>query len=563
MIQNSPSNKSNNIQKFFSIEKVALIVIAIGVIIRIVNLGNREFWYDEVLSLLISTSNNGPYKTPGDLPVVLAQYTSLLKIPPETNFIDFLQTIRNLLRSLYGAEPHPPIFFFSQHFWLRLFGNGEAAMRSLNTLFSIAAMGAAYGLGKFLLGHRGGLFYAALIGMSPFYLFHSLNVRMYAPLVLWAILSTWALLNLIKQDNSEIPPTRKSQFLWNGVLMISLAAGFLTFYLYAYWFIILAVLALYLDRKHWFRNALRIGGGFLLTIPWILIGTLKQLRNADINRFGNSKSTLPPFLKHLQDVVDTLGTNVVIGDWATSLHPSMMTISGGLVILAFIGISIHLWKKNEKQNLITVLILGVLPLFLALIVDFATKKFTLSFGFGRTMTIIVPGCLLLIALWIEKAVNKQWRALAAVGILIVYLTISIGDFTLRTRYVFRSVAELVAKDASQTTLIAMNSKAWGHVNRLAYYIPPEYPVMLLSHHPADLAPNLEKVLAEEPNKYSRIIWLNSGDPLWARLKTEEEVKREEEKIKQILSSNYKLQETRNLSGTFRLDDFTAMLYSPM
>jgi uncharacterized membrane protein len=560
MIQNSPSHKSNNLQKFLSIEKIALIVIAIGVILRIINLGNREFWYDEVLSLLISTSNNGPYQTPKDLPVVLAQYTSLLNIPPETSFIDFLQTIRNLLRSLYGAEPHPPIFFFSQHFWLRLFGNSEAAMRSLNTLFSIAAMGAAYGLGKFLLGHRGGLLYAALIGISPFYLFHSLNVRMYAPLVLWAILSAWALLTLIKQDNSEIPPTRKSQLLWNGIFIISLATGFLTFYLYAYWFIILAVLALYLDRRHWLQHGLRLGAGFLLTVPWILVGTLKQLRNADINRFGNSQSTLPPLLKHFQDFVDTLGTNIVIGDWATSLHPSVMTISGSLVLLAFIGLSIHLWKNNEKQNLITVLILGILPLLLALMVDIVTKKFTLSFGFGRTLTIIVPGCLLLIALWLEKAVNKQWKMFVATGILLVYLTISIGDFTLRTRYVFRSVAELVAKDASQTTLIAMNSKAWGHVNRLAYYIPPEYPVMLLSHHPADLAPNLEKVLAEEPNKYSRIIWLNSGNPLWAKLNTQEEVKKEEAKIENILSSRFKLEETRNLSGTFSLDDFTAKLY---
>ncbi|MFM2063434.1 MAG: hypothetical protein RLZZ507_3104 [Cyanobacteriota bacterium] len=551
----------NNVKQLLSIERLALITIAIAVILRIINLGTREFWYDEVLSLLLSTSQNAVYKTPKDAPVVLAEYTSLLSLPKETSLGDFFKTIVVLLKSLLGGEPHPPIFFLSQHFWLRLFGNSEAAMRSLNTLFSIAAMGGAYGLGKFILGHRGGLFFAALLAISPFYLFHSLNVRMYAPLVLWVILTTWSLLYLIEQQNSDINQSRSSQLLWNGLFIISITAGLMTFYLYAYWLIVLGVLVLYLDRRHWLQHGLRLGTGVLLTIPWTLWGTVKQLRNADLNRFGNNSSNLPPFLRHLQDFANTLGTDVLIGDWATSLDPIVVTLSGCLVILIFVGFIIHLWNKKEQKNLGTVLILGILPIFLALIVDVVSKKFTLGFGFGRTMIIIVPGCLLLIALWVEKAIDKQWRTLVAAGILLIYLTISIGDLSLRNRYVFRSVAELVATDKNQTTLIAMNSKAWGHVNRLAYYIPADYPVMLLSHHPADLATHLEKVIKEEPNKYSRIIWLNSANPLWSRLKTEAEIKAEEEKIQQILSSGFKLQETRNLSGTFTLDEFTASLYS--
>ncbi|WP_413171435.1 glycosyltransferase family 39 protein [Anabaena azotica] len=552
---------SNYLKQMLSVEKLSLIAIAIAVIIRIINLGTREFWYDEVLSLLLSTSQNGVYKTPGDAPVILAEYTSLLSLPKEESLGNVLQTITLLIKSLLGGEPHPPIFFLSQHFWLRLFGNSEAAMRSLNTLLSLVAMGGAYGLGKFFLGHRGGLFFAALVATSPFYLFHSLNLRMYAPLVLWVILSTWSLLYLIEQQNSDISQSRRSQLLWNGLLIISIAAGLMTFYLYAYWLIVLGVLVLYLDRRNWFKHGLRLGTGVLLTIPWVLWGTIKQLRNADLDRFGKAKSTLPPLLRHLQDFTNTLGTDILIGDWATSLDPIVITLSGCLIILVFAGFSIHLWKQNEKQNLGIVLILGILPILLGLIVDVVTKKFTLGFGFGRTMIIIVPGCLLLIALWVEKTISKQWRTLVAGGILLMYLTISIGDLSLRHRSVFRSVAELTTKDINQPTLIAMNSKAWGHVNRLAYYIPADYPVMLLSHHPADLAIHLEKVLKEEPGRYSRIIWLNSGDPLWSRLKTETEIKQEEEKTEQILSSQFQLQETKNLSGTMKLDKFTAKLYT--
>ncbi|MBD2626331.1 glycosyltransferase family 39 protein [Trichormus variabilis] len=556
-----PNLASSNINKFFSIEKIALIVIAIAVVLRIINLGSREFWYDEVLSLLLSTSKNGIYKTPGDAPVVLAEYTSLLRLPVEASLRDFFLTIESLIRSLLGGEPHPPLFFLSQHFWLRLFGNREASVRSLNTLFSIAAMGGAYGLGKLVLGHRGGLFLAAMLGISPFYLFHSLNMRMYAPLVLWVVLTTWALLYLIEQQNSPISQSRRRQLLWNGLLIISIAAGLMTFYLYAYWLIVLGVLVLYLDRRNWWQHGLRLGAGVLLTMPWVLWGTIKQLRNADLDRFGKAKSTLPPLLRHLQDFTNTLGTDILIGDWASSLDPIVITIAGCVVILLFLACSIHLWRQGEQKNLTVALILGILPLLLALTVDIATKKFTLGFGFGRTMIIILPGCLLLIALWVEKAVAKQWQTPVAAGLLLVYLTISVGDFSLRTRSVFRSVSELIAQDLNQPTLIAMNSKAWGHVMRVAYYIPSSYPVMLLSQTPLGLATSLEKVLKEEPAKYPRVVWLDSGNPLWSKLKTEAEVEIQKQKIEQVLSSKFKLEKTRNLSGTMPLDDFTAKLYT--
>ncbi|MEA5549637.1 glycosyltransferase family 39 protein [Anabaena cylindrica UHCC 0172] len=551
----------NHLKNILSVEKISLIVIALAVLLRIINLGTREFWYDEVLSLLLSTSKNSAYKMPGDAPVVLAEYTSLLRLPIESSLHDFFLTIRDLIKSLIGGEPHPPIFFLSQHFWLRIFGNSEAATRSLNTLISIAAMGGAYGLGKLILGHRGGLFLAALLGISPFYLFHALNFRMYAPLVLWAVLSAWSLLHIIEQKNSQNSQSRRSQIIWNGLLIISSAIGLMTFYLYAYWLIVLGVLVLYLDRRHWLQHGLRLGAGVLLTIPWMLWGTIKQLRNADLDRFGNAKATLPPLLRHLQDFTNTLGTDVLIGDWAISLDPMIITVAGGLVILLFLAFSIHLWRKGEQKNLGTVLILGISPLLLALLVDIATKKFTLGFGFGRTMIIIVPGCLLLIALWVEKAVAKQWRTLVAAGVLLVYLTISVGDLSLRHRSVFRPVAELIAQDANQPTLIAMNSKAWGHVMRVAYYIPTQYPVMLLSQKPSELAAALEKVLREEPTKYSRIIWLDSANPLWSRLKTEAEVEREQQKIQKVLSSQFQLKNTQNLLGTMTLDQFTARLYT--
>ncbi|MBR8837204.1 MAG: glycosyltransferase family 39 protein [Stigonema ocellatum SAG 48.90 = DSM 106950] len=547
-------------KKPISVEKIALVAIALAIVLRILNLGSREFWYDEVLSLLLSTGQNSAYHTPGNAPVVLAEYTSLLNLPVESGVRDVFLTIKNLLLSLVGGEPHPPLFFLSQHIWLRLFGNSEVAMRSLNTLLSIAAIGSVYSLGKVVLGHRSGLFLAALLGINPFYLFHSLNYRMYAPLVLWQTLSASALVHLMCEINTPTIKSRRSRFLWNVLLIGSVAAGLLTFYLYAYWVITLAVLVLYLDRQHWWQHSLRLGAGVMLTIPWMLWGALKQLRNADLKRFGSVKEVGSALFIHLQDVAQTLGSNLLLGDWVTSLPPISVAIAGILVILLLLTCSISLWQQGEQKNLGLALILGILPLLLALAVDITTQSFTLGFGWGRTMIIILPGCLLLLALWLERALAWQWRIPVASALLVLYLTISIGDFTLRQRSVFHSVAELLSKDVNQPSLIVMNSKAWGHVMRLAYYIPPQFPVMLLAEHPADIATSLEKVLKNEARQYPRILWLDSSEPLWSPLKTQAEIDTEKQRIQQILSPQFQLRQTQNLAGTMNLDSFTIKLY---
>ncbi|MEB3181671.1 MAG: glycosyltransferase family 39 protein [Nostocaceae cyanobacterium] len=537
-----------------SLELVLMIAIALGVLLRIIHLSSRELWYDEVLSLLLSTSQKLAYQTPdGDTPVVLAKYTALLNLPVETGISSVIKTLRNLLHGLLGGEPHPPLFFISQHLWLRFFGNTEAAMRSLNVLFSIAAIGSAYGLGRVLLGHRGGLLLSALLAVNPFYLFHSLNLRMYAPLVFWGILSAWSLLNLI--FNSY-----KSKLLWNILLIISIASGLLTFYLYVYWVIALAVLAIYLDRQHWLQHGLRLGAGVLLTLPWGVWGTLKQLRNADLQRFGGAKQEGAAWLIHLQDVVNNLGIHLFLGDWITSLPPISSVIAGCVISLLLVVLSINLWQNGEQQNLGVALILGIFPLLLALVVDIITKKFTLGFGWGRTMIMILPGCLLLLALGLQKGIPMQWRTITITGLLLLYLTIGLGDYSLRQRSMFHKIADVIAQEPNTPTLIAMNSQAWGHVMRLAYYLPPTSPIILLAEKPVNLGKSLEKLLNSEAEKYYRIIWLDSDDPVWSRLKTAAEKSTANQQVQAALNSRYQLIKTQELSGTMTIDNFSVKLY---
>ena len=70
---------------------------------------------------------------------------------------------------------------------------------------------------------------------------------------------------------------------------------------------------------------------------------------------------------------------------------------------------------------------------------------------------------------------------------------------------------IIEQERTTPTLIAMNSLAWGNVLRLAYYLPVDAPVMLLSRHPADLATSLEETLAT--NSYPRLTMARKSPPV--------------------------------------------------
>ncbi|MCU0551076.1 MAG: glycosyltransferase family 39 protein [Leptolyngbya sp. Prado105] len=522
-------------QKSLTLEILFGCVIAFGIFLRILNLGSREFWYDEVLSLLLSTGQRSRYALPAEGAIALSQLAPLLDLPQES----FAKTIQGLLRGLYAGEPHPPIFFFAQHFWLRLFGNSEIAMRSLPMLWSVGAIAAAYGLGRKLLDHRAGLLFSALIATNPFYLFHSLNVRMYTPLVFWAILSIWALLEIRAYP----------RLIWQVLFILSIAGGLLTFYLFAYWIVVVTTLILLLDRRHWLQHGMRLVIAGLLTLPWAVWGTLKQLQNADFDRFGVREGN--PLFLHLQDLFQTIGTQLIAGDWTTSLPTGISAILGLIASSGLILSVIYLQRSSQTINLTIGLGMSIIPLLLAFCVDIVTQKYTLGFGEGRALTFVLPGFLLLMTIAIRQLKARQ--GIVALSLLLLYLTIDVGDLTLRSRSMFHQISETIQLE-SAPTLIAMDTQAWGHVNRLSYYIRPNHRVDLLAQPAAKLGTALKTVLKNSP--YQRVLWLESAAPIWSPSATEQD----RQNIQQVLAERFAISQTQSLQGTMNLDKFQLKLY---
>jgi len=84
-----------------------------------------------------------------------------------------------LLRGL-SRESTPPFYYLVLHCWVRLFGEGEAALRLPSVLFSLGGVCALYALARKHFSSRSALIAAALIAFSLLHVYYAQEARMYS-----------------------------------------------------------------------------------------------------------------------------------------------------------------------------------------------------------------------------------------------------------------------------------------------------------------------------------------------------------------------------------------------
>ncbi len=129
----------------------------VAAVLRFAWIGHQSFWYDESFTvLLVHHSPSG-----------------MLGLLPRT-------------------ELTPPLYYLLAWPWARIFGYGEAGLRSLSALAGVATVPAMYGVGAKLISRRAGLAAAAIATCNPLLVWYSQEARSYALLMLFATLSLLA-----------------------------------------------------------------------------------------------------------------------------------------------------------------------------------------------------------------------------------------------------------------------------------------------------------------------------------------------------------------------------------
>ena len=208
---------------------VAIVVILTGVVLRF--LTASALWLDE------------------------AQTVAIARMP--------LTDIPHALRE----DGAPPLFYVLLHGWMRVFGDGDVAVRALAGVFSVAAIAVTALVVYRLAGRRASLIAAVLLAANPFAIRYATETRMYSLLALETALGLLAVIAIVRD------PSRRRNVVALAVIVAALLyTQYWSLYLLAASFIALACWYFWpprVPRRAPRMIALAFAGGFALWLPWV------------------------------------------------------------------------------------------------------------------------------------------------------------------------------------------------------------------------------------------------------------------------------------------------------
>jgi len=324
------------------------VLVAAAAAIRFLGIGEEPLWLDEANSVLIAWK---------DLPGI----------------VDAL-----------SRDGNPPVFYFLLHFWSRIFGSSEAAVRALPALLGVLGVAGVYWAGRIFFPARKRLpiIAGAIAALGPLHIYYSQECRMYT---LSPLLGLFALASL-------------HLFLETARLRhLILHAAFLAIGLYTHnYFLFLLpagpAIAWCASGMIERRKAFALAGAaalaaLVLYLPWMPI-LLQQSRSgvdAWIPRLWRGTppwaaffrsieavgvgGAFPPYLKQLTLMSGVLPAEV---RWP-------MRVVGGLLAvgLPILGVAAALRAGQERRSAVRLAIFFLLPLALPIAASFLLKPFYL------------------------------------------------------------------------------------------------------------------------------------------------------------------------------------------
>ena len=364
-------NVEANGDDFWSRHNLAALwsIVAVGALLRLVALGHKGFWLDEIASVSIAQRPSAAF-----------------------------------WRFLWHDEGNMALYYVLLRPWLH-FGHGEAMVRLLSVLPGVLAIPLMYGLARRLFGLPAGILAAALLALNPCAIASSQEARAYSFLVLGVIGSAYLFVRLIEA------PSYRFAFAY------AIVAG-LTCYFHYFGVLVPATHAIALmvvprSSRRW-RPYLAAAAIFVL----LAIPVLWLMHAQDI---GHISWVQPPSLLELYHLGVFLAASggkavgavllaldlTLIGFFLTRMRETFRAASPvssakGLPLAGTDSIGWH-------YALVASSVFS--PIVIALVVSTVTPVF-----YHRYLVICLPGFVLMTAVGALQIPHRQWRTSAIAGV---------------------------------------------------------------------------------------------------------------------------------------------------
>jgi len=165
-----------------------LVILALAFLLRFYRLDGQSLWADEGTSVALA-----------------------------------LRSLPQIARDA-SHDIHPLLYYFLLHYWVRLFGTTEVAVRSLSVVCGTLLAAVTYAIGRQILNRPVALVAAFVAALSPFQIDYSQETRMYILSALLGAASFCALLAMLRAAD------RRRQVMWHLIYGVTAIAMLYTHY---------------------------------------------------------------------------------------------------------------------------------------------------------------------------------------------------------------------------------------------------------------------------------------------------------------------------------------------
>ena len=451
-----------------------LIWIAIGAILRFINLAVKPPWTDEITTIIYTLGNN--YQSiPLNKLISLETLLQPLQFNPNAGVTD---VISNLL----GEDVHPPVYFVLAHLWTNLFPHYDHASiwvaRSLPAFLGVLSIPTIYLVAE--LAFKSSViasFSAAMMAVSPYGIFLAQEARHYSLAVIFVILSLSCLLKAIRciEDKVNIP-------LWLVIVWVIVnGLGIATHYFFSLTLVaeFMALLLTVWQSKNTFHknNFLTLSavaiGTFVSGLIWLPSFLNNRASGAHTDWIQSNSSLLAeifnPIFQALAAWITMISLLPVEAD-----NLAIVIASGVVMLLFFIwAIPILLFgigtaRQEGELSLETQTLINFVGSAIALFF-FITYFLDLDLTRGaRYNFVYFPGVILLlgISLACNWQVSKRQRAKVVIILLMGFLSSLTVSFNLGYQKYYRPdlLVPIIETSSSQTKniVIATTHKTLAH-----------------------------------------------------------------------------------------------------
>ncbi|MGB5897572.1 MAG: glycosyltransferase family 39 protein [Geitlerinemataceae cyanobacterium] len=396
--------------------------------------------------------------------MLLATALNLYQLGTESVWIDEIFSLVGA-QSFNWTEPHVrPLYFILLRFWMR-FGESDAGLRGLSVLFSVSSVFLIQRLGRRMLGNSIGWVAAVMMTLSPLFINHAQEIRMYSLSVFLSLLGTLALAEAFDRPS------------WRAISLWSLArAGAAVTtplnILLLFPDILLCGWKFYRRRRWW----LAVGSGFLfigvvfLPSAWLLTFGSKAeefFEGPTPPTLGLARILTMPLqftvgwpMKYLlapdQAALEPGETTYLSLAATSNLFSVLLYGLATVILLGLLGVAlISLLKQNRSEKLLAVAAWALIPTAGILFVSYVKS----SIWVPRYLLFIAPYFILLMAfgfIWVWQ----HWRRVA-LGMAAVYL-VAVGGglrsyYTILYRNDWKGVAQVLSDNQQSGDTIVYHS----------------------------------------------------------------------------------------------------------